>query len=63
MARGPPPAGSGEEEEEAVGGGKVNEAVGGQGGGVGGLGSLRVVSMGELLPFAYRKSAWSGGSS
>ncbi|KAI7775787.1 hypothetical protein LA080_006372 [Diaporthe eres] len=28
------------------------------GGGSGGLGSLRVVSMDELLPFAYRKADW-----
>lgn len=29
----------------------------------GGLGSLRVVTMDELLPFAYRKSDWSATSS
>lgn len=28
----------------------------------GGLGSLRVVSMDELLPFAYRKSDWRAAS-
>lgn len=29
----------------------------------GGLGSLRVVGIEELLPFAYRKSDWSGAPS
>lgn len=43
-------------------------ANGKEGGGLvegrdGGLGSLRVVTMDELLPFAYRKSDWSGASS
>ncbi|KAG6358461.1 hypothetical protein INS49_014345 [Diaporthe citri] len=36
--------------------GEAAERGGGSGGG--GLGSLRVVSMDELLPFAYRKADW-----
>lgn len=35
---------------------------GGGGVGGGGLGSLRVVSMDELLPFAYRKADWRAGT-
>lgn len=49
------------------GGGQVGEkaAVQGAGGGCfgkGGLGTLRVVTMDELLPFAYRKSDWAGAA-
>ncbi|KAG8158283.1 hypothetical protein KVR01_012044 [Diaporthe batatas] len=41
----------------------VADAKGGVAEWDGGLGSLRVVSMDELLPFAYRKSDWSGAPS
>lgn len=39
-------------------GGGQAVASGGDGGEGGGLGSLRVVTMDELLPFAYRKADW-----
>lgn len=39
----------------------VEEGAGGTSG-KGGLGSLRVVTMDELLPFAYRKSDWVGAA-
>lgn len=38
--------------------GPPGEAAAAEGGGSGGLGSLRVVNMDELLPFAYRKADW-----